>query len=51
MIFISSTVPFDQIPDTHEESQTSGKITDYDREVIKEKDFIFGEKDIEKIIL
>ena len=25
MIFISSTVPFDQMPDTHEESQTSGR--------------------------
>ena len=34
MIFISSTVPFDQIHD-----------------VIKEKYFIFGEKDIEKMFV
>ena len=36
MIFISLTVPFDQIPNIYEE-------------VIKEKEFIFGEKDIEKM--
>lgn len=122
MIFISSTVPFDQIPNTHEEIDKTGwflfsmrinnknyekdyelykmynrlhwypyfykdklynylmsdnyyfksrlykevmknyggficmknvkrleEIVDYDKEIIKEKDFIFGEKDIKKM--
>lgn len=37
MIFISSTVPFDQIPNLY-------------KEAIK-KDFIFGENDIEKMFV
>lgn len=49
MIFISSTVPFDQIHDTYKESQTSGRNYWLWQRSYQRKYFIFGEKDIEKM--